>query len=408
MIFVARIAWRNLWRHGRRSLITASAMAVGISLCMAMFAFNDGIYEDMFEVMVEQSLGHVQVHHPDWPGARAMFSTLSDADALVTGLEALPDTAAVAPRLYGFALVGGEDTAAGALVGGVDPVREGRVTPLPTKVVEGRWLSVTPAREVVLGRRLATDLDVAVGDSVVVVAQAADGSTGNDLYTVVGLVRTGSTQVDRSGAFLHLDDLRALLVLEGKLHEVALLAKDERVAELAAAARGALGDGVLVRTWWEASPSTAQMLEVREAATFLMLGIVFSVAALGVLNTMMMSVFERTQELGVLQALGLRPVRLVLLVVTESVFLAALSCAIGLVAGGLLDLYLVVYGIDFSSAVSGMDFGGFSFEPVVKGVVRPDGVVRIVVAVFAVSVAASLWPAVRAARLDPVHAIRQV
>src|SRR5687768_2353814 len=106
MWFLARVAWRNLWRHARRSLITATAMACGVALCMALFAFNDGVYDEMFEVMVEQNLGHAQVHHPDYPGSRALFSAIPDADAVLARVEALPETQAAAPRLQGFALVG--------------------------------------------------------------------------------------------------------------------------------------------------------------------------------------------------------------------------------------------------------------------------------------------------------------
>ena len=166
-------------------------------------------------------------------------------------------------------------------------------------------------------------------------------------------------------------------------------------------------DDVQVQTWWEASPSTAEMMGMRDASVFIMLGIVFTVAAFGVINTMLMSVFERTREMGVLRALGLRPGKLVWLVVLESFFLAAVASVIGLVMGGLLDWYLVVHGLDFSSALpDGFSYEGIMLDPVMRGEVRALGVIAPVVAVFFVSVLASLWPAWRAARLQPVTAIR--
>ncbi|MEQ1503253.1 MAG: ABC transporter permease [Myxococcota bacterium] len=408
MTFLARVAWRNLWRHARRSLITAFAMAVGVAMCMGFLAFDDGIYDEMFDVMVERSLGHVQVHDPNYPSTRAMFSSIADGDAVLSRIEAMPETRAATGRLFGFALVGGETVSSGALLTGIDPAREAVVSPLPTKVVDGRYLAEAADHEILLGKGLAEEIAAKVGDSVVVVTQAADGSTGNDAYTVVGLVKTGSVQVDDAGAFLHLADLRSLLVMDAKLHEITALTHDDReIASFADRVRAAVGDALLVRTWYEAAPAVAQILGMRNVSSGVLLGIVFSVAALGVLNTMMMSVFERTQELGVLRALGLRPGRLVVLILVESVFLASLACAIGLTLGGLLDLYLVVHGVDFSAAISSFDFGGFSLDPVVHGAVHPDGIVVVTVAVFVVSILASVWPAVRAARLRPVEAIRQ-
>ena len=166
-------------------------------------------------------------------------------------------------------------------------------------------------------------------------------------------------------------------------------------------------DTVQVQPWWEASPQTSQMMGMRDFSALLILGIVFGAAAFGVLNTMMMSVFERTRELGVLRALGIRPGRLVWLILIESFFLAGLSAVIGLMIGGVLDWYIVVHGLDFSSAgEDGFSFSGIVLDPIIYGVVRPISIAYIVVAVFVVSVLSSLWPALRAARLRPVEAIR--
>jgi len=146
---------------------------------------------------------------------------------------------------------------------------------------------------------------------------------------------------------------------------------------------------------------------MRDVTAFFFLGIVFAVAAFGVINTMMMSVFERTRELGVLRALGLRPNRLVRLVVIESFFLAAIAATIGLSVGGLLDWYLVVYGLDFSGSLpEGFSYEGVMLDPVMKGEVRAWPIAATVVSVFGVSMLASLWPAWRAAKVQPVEAIR--
>jgi ABC-type lipoprotein release transport system permease subunit len=403
------VAWRNLWRHRRRTLLTAVAMAVGIALCMASAAFTDGTFATLFDVLVEQQLGHVQVHHPSYPKTRDVNDTLPDADALLARIDAHPGVRAAAGRLSGFALVGGETGTAGALLVGVDPARERAITPFHERVREGRFLADSPAQEIVLGHELAAEIGAKLGDSVVVVTQSSDGSLGNVLLTVVGTAKTGNAQIDRAGALVHVADLRDLLVLPDQLHEVLVLTDDpDTIADTATALRQEIGsDTVEVVPWWEASPQTASMMNLRDTSTAIVIGVVFGAAAFGVLNTMMMSVFERTRELGVLRALGMRPRRLVALILVESGGLAILASLIGVALGLLLDVYLVRSGIDLSGSLEkGYEFSGVVLDPIVKGVVRVEPIVTIVVAVFVVTFGASLWPAWRAARLRPVEAIR--
>ncbi len=403
------IAWRNLWRQRRRSLITAFAMATGVALCMSMICITDGMFADMFEVMVEQRLGHVQVHHPDYPAKGLVFDTLDERAALIERVEAIPGTVAVSPRISGYGLLGGERKSVGGMIVGIDPARDRRVSPLEGRVKEGRYLADGAAHEIIIGRGLADEVEVELGDSVVVVTQATDGSVGNDLYTVVGIYKTGDVMMDSAGGYVHIDDAEALLWLEDQAHGLTLLTDHaDRVEAFAVAVREAVAsEEVEVQAWFEADPQTAEMMGMRDFTAFFMLGIVFTVAAFGVINTMLMSVYERTRELGVLRALGLRPGKLILLVMLESFFLAALASSIGLVLGGLLDWYLVVHGLDFSSgAPDGFSFEGIMLDPVMMGEVNAFPIILTVGAVFLVSVLASLWPAWRAARLQPVTAIR--
>jgi ABC-type lipoprotein release transport system permease subunit len=446
MLSLLRIAWRNLWRHRRRTLITAGAMAVGVAMCMATMAFSDGMYRNLFDVMVVQRLGHVQVHHPERPASRSLHDTLREADALIATLEDAEGTAAVSGRLEGFVLLGTERKSEGAMLIGIEPVRERAVTPIADRLRAGTFLGPEPAGQIVVGYELAEDLQVGVGDELVAVTQAADGSLGNTLFTVSGVVRTGDVQIDRMGGYVHLAELRELLVLPDQLHNVTIVTSDDRTigayAErlrerlarpqesgarrtgqrtpldtTAVQNRGSLSGPAVralpmereieVQPWYEASPQSAQMMAMRDFGSFMILGIVFGAAAFGVLNTMMMSVFERTRELGVLKALGLRPGRMVALIVSESVMLAVVAMGIGLVLGGAIDAYLVVYGLDMSTtAEEGFSFAGVMLDPVIRGEVRASGIVWIAAAVLGVSVAASLWPALRASRLEPVQAMR--
>lgn len=400
-----QLAWRNLWRQGRRTLITATAMSVAVSMCMAMMALQDGMFVTMFNVMVEQQLGHLQVHHPDYPTGRKPYDTVPNAIATRDRIEALPDVLAAAGRLEGAGLVGGKTESTGGQLVGIDPQRETTVTRSNERVVQGRFLADDPAHEILLGVGLAKEIDAKLGDSVVVVTQASDGSMGNDVYDVVGLFQTGSTMLDRSGTMLHVADLQELLALPDQVHKFTILGtSSDDLPALKNTVIAAIGGDSEVLTWQEASPQTAQMMGMQNFGAAIFLGIVFAVASFGVLNTMLMSVFERTRELGVLKAIGMRPMRILALVVIESVLLASLAGGIGLVFGGLLDAYLVVYGVQFGD--KGMSVMGITLDPVIYGSVRPAGVAMVLGALVIVSLLASLYPGWRASRLVPVEAMR--
>lgn len=435
---LAFMAWRNLWRHSRRTLITAAAMSVSVAFVMGMLAYVDGMYRKMSEVMIDQATGHVQVAHPDYARRRTMYDTVPDAAARLAAVAALPELRASTARLYGFALLGGEEETAGAQLVGVLPDREQTLVPMAERVVQGRWLDLDGDRQIVLGEGLAETLRVKLGDQVVAVTQAADGSLGNELFEVVGVVASGSVTLDRTGAWLALADLQALLVLPDQIHELIVLTDsresrlgDALVTDVAARVAAAVGapvggapaggapaagapaeaaDGpaLIVRPWWEVNPTAASMMAMSDSTAWLMLGIVYTVAGLGVLNTMLMSVFERTRELGVMKALGTRPAVVIRLVLWESALLGGLAALGGLVLGGALDWYLVRHGLDLTVGDGErLSSAGVLFDPIIYGVVRVDRIVLTVGSVLVVAVLAALWPAVRAARLRPVDAMRQ-
>ena len=157
-MFLFTVAWRNLWRHRRRSLITAAAMGVGMALVLFVIALTDGMYSQMFDVMVTQNLGHVQVHHPDYPERRRMYDTVDVAGDAVAKMESTPGVTQLTTRVFGFALAGSEDKSAGARLVGVLPDREQGVTHADQRVVAGRFLGAAPAREAVIGDEMAEEL----------------------------------------------------------------------------------------------------------------------------------------------------------------------------------------------------------------------------------------------------------
>ncbi len=404
------MAWRNVLRNPRRSMLTAVAMGIGVCLCMNMLALTDGMYAQMRDILVTRTLGHVQIHHPDYPGVRSLHDTLPDLPALTAQLDALPSVAGVSVRLYGNGLVGGADTTTGAMLVGIDPRREADMRRLDTKIRQGRYLPETPEGGILIGVDLADKLEVELGESIVVVTQAADGSLGNELYEVLGTFAVGSPMLDRGGAFLHINDLAELLVLPDQAHELTLVGHDDDDASIAAMRAEAVAaladDEVVVRTWDEVDPASAAMFGMQAASNFVLTFIFLGIAAIGVVNTLLMSVMERTREFGVMRALGVRPGELIQLVVMESLVIAVFATLAGVTLGALGDIWLVTQGLDLRVQGVAYTMGNMTFEPIIYGEVNATNVLVPVVGVFICSVLASLWPAWRAARLRPVDALR--
>ncbi len=383
-------------------------MALAMGLVISMSALQDGMYDMMADVMIRQQLGHVQVNHPDWPGRRQMFDTVPGE--LVASIQSLPESTGASGRLYAFGLAGSESTSVGARFVGLAPQDELAITDISQNLERGVFLSPEARGEVVIGEPMARELEIELGEQLVFLGQGADGSMANELLTVVGTYSTGVDVMDRSGAYLHVTDLQRILVLEDQLHQILVVGEDMYAASALTAAVAAVanGAGIQVRPWDEADPEMAKMMGMRDASLFIMLFIIFGVAGLAVLNTNLMTVFERTRELGVLRAIGMSRRNMMALVILESILLTAVATVFGLLCAGFLDWLLMTYGFPYETADGkGFSWQGVTFPTRFYGSVRPFPFVATTIFVFVVAIAASIWPAARAARLRPVEAMRE-
>lgn len=419
MKFFFTVAWRNIWRNARRSLITASAMALSVGLCMAMVAITDGFYDVFYEVMITRKTGHIQVRHEDYPKTKSIYDTVKDSEHIMADIQKVPETIGLTGRLYSSALVEFNKNGFGAQISGIQPETEKSISTIFKQIEKGRYLSTEAKKEALVGISLWEDLEYEWDDKekkLLLVTQAANGAPAYDEFEIVGVYKSGSTLLDR-GVQVHLNDLQELLVMEEQVHEILVLSSSEEVIQGHSDSIEQMDSvkssknkekGVVVTTWWESSPQTSEMMAFRDFGAFMFLGIIFFIAGFGILNTMLMSVFERTTELGVLKALGLRPSKMVLLIVVESILLSGIAALLGLIFGGVLDYLLITQGIDMSGGTGKpLEMMGTNMDPIMRGAVKLNFLFFVpVLSLFLISVLASLWPAIRAARLNPVEAIR--
>ncbi len=401
-----RIAWRNLARNRRRTAITLSAVALNAAVLITTLALMRGLEHDMLRAATRLFVGDIQAHAPDYLAERSFYDSLDKPEALL--LAAASQQMYAAPRSYGYGRISHGSKSAGATFIGVRPDAERRAFELNQEVHTGNYLGDDARREVVIGAKLARSLQAEVGTELVAVVQAADGSLGTDLLHVAGILKSVGEEIDRGGIFLHATDFEQLFVSDGRIHEVAFNAVG-RDPRLLISRLAPTDPRVDLRTWREILPSLSDMLTMYDAAIWLFALVFYIAAGLGVLNTMLMATHDRVRELGLLKALGESPWRIVRDIATEALVLGMVATAFGLAIGLLGVLYLQIAGIDLSVfGDTQFSFAGIAWDPIWRARLNLSETMVSVVLMWLACVLASLYPAIKVARLQAARAMTHV
>ncbi len=401
-----RVAWRNLWRNRRRSAITVAAVSLNTMILITTYSLMSGFLNQTVRNATQLVTGEAQLHAPGYLADRSLYKTLAHPETVLQSLRERSIDAA--PRTYGYGLVSQGTKSAGGLFWGVEPTLEKKTFSLAGHLAEGTFLSRSPDKSLVLGKKLARSLNARVGSQIVVLVQAADGSLGNDLFTVQGILKSVNEGVDRSAAIMHLDDFRRLFVMPEGVHEIAVNTRGSIPLDRLTEIISGLAPHAEVKTWRQLMPTLSDMIQLSGASMALFGAIFFIAAGLGVMNTMLMATYERAHEFGLLKALGASPWRIVRDVTVEAWLLACVATAFGAISGLGASYALEKFGLDTSSFAGETALAGIVFDPVWRAAVSVDAVLRPIVIMWIVCILAALYPAAMSARLDPVKSMHQV
>jgi len=403
------MAWRNVWRNPRRTILTVSAITFAGVLLVFMLSFQFGCYETMINTAVKISIGHLQIQAQKYVQKKSIRYVIPDPSKITAILNNIPEVEYYTPRAQAFALISSKNRTYGAMVTGVVPQREAKVSRMKKLVHEGNFLTGNDANQAVVGSLLANILRATIGDELTLLGQGRDGSIAATVVQLKGIFSSGIDEFDRSTIQIPLSTFQEVFSMGDAVHEVVVIAKSlsdvsETKAKIQAALSG-LDGGRSLKTldWQELIPGLHQVIEIDLVSGLIFYILLIIVVAFSILNTFLISIFERTKEFGVMMAIGTTPRRLTKVLLIESMSMTAIGIIAGILLGIGVTYYFQIHGIDFAGGSELLGITGRMY-PKLSLLSVSIGPTMVLFFTFM----AALYPALKVRRLRPVEAMTAI
>jgi len=406
---ILKLAWKNLWRNRRRTLITLAAMGFSLFLLQTFHNLSFGAYAQMIDSGVRAGSGHIAVYRGDYVKSRNEKLSYPE-NGLAAEVAALPGVLEALPRVYLPGLAQSSRESRGIMLMGVDPAAEAKVNPFWKKLPADRNIRSLSGRDALVGARLLKELKIGEGSKFVVTVQNRDGELVSELLHVRGVLRTGLKDVDAGMVIVGRERAAGMGGIRGRIHELAVIldhASDEARLLPAIEKLTANRQDLHVTPWEVAMPNLADAIRLDYTSQKFVFVIILVIVTIGVINTLLMSVMERIRAFGVILALGASPSRLRRMVLAEALILGSVSMVLGTLLGCGSTWYLVSQGIDLRKMVpESLEFGGVVFDPIMRAAWDIPWMLQMGMYVVVLCLLASIYPAIKAARIAPAEAMR--
>jgi putative ABC transport system permease protein len=407
-----KMAWRNIWRNPRRTILTVGAITFATVLLVFMLSFQFGSYETMINTSVKISTGHLQIQAEKYQEKKSIRFVIPDPRAIGDIVDQIPAVAAYTFRGQAFSLISSKDRTYGVVVTGIDPQKEITVSRIKKLVQAGTFLAAEDVNQALVGNLLAKNLRVSIGDELTLLGQGRDGSIGATVVQVKGIFRSGIDEFDRSAMQIPLSTFQDTFSMEEAVHEVVVIAKSlsdvSRIKAQLNAALAVLNNRKPLKTldWQELMPGLRQAIEMDLVSGLIFYGLLIIVVAFSILNTFLMAIFERTKEFGVMMAVGTTPRRLTKILLIESMSMTLIGIITGIFIGIGITYYFQIHGIDFSGGSELLSQFGITGRMYPKLSLLSVSIGPFMVLFF--TFLAALYPALKIRRLRPVEAMTAI
>lgn len=406
MLMLIKLAWRNGLRNKRRTFLAGTAIGIGLAALIFADGLMLGMGENMIKAATDTFLGQAQITHEGFTDTFEVEKTIIDGATILKDLEKDSSVKSFSPRILVQGMITSPSNSDAVLLYGISPDSEKKISKIYKAIKDGDYLIEDDQQKVLIGQDLAETLDVEVGSLLVItVAQYGTGDLSQAMFRVGGIYSFNIREMDGSMAFIHLAKAQQMLNLEDKIHEIAVNFTDLRLADDEALPfwGNFSKNGNEARSWREIMPELEAALEMTSFGIFIIGIILFAVVSLGIMNTLFMSLYERMFEFGVLRAIGTRPPRMAMMIIFEAAILAVISIIIGSAIGLGVSLYFSNNGFDYS----GIEFAGVTLNDPLAPVMKAYQYYKYPALLFVFTIIVGIYPAIYAARLNPVEAMRK-
>jgi len=398
------IAWRNIWRNFKRSGIIIVSIAFGIWAGVFTIALSLGMVNQMVEDALRTYISHIQIHKPGFRQRREVKLVIPAGREIAAQLGQAPSVQGAAPRSVVAGMAGSPTSTNGVQIIGIDPQAEAKVTDISERLIDGEYFESSKRNQAVIGKKLAERLNLRVGSKIVLTAPMPSGEIGAGAFKVVGIYKTSTSMYDETTVFVNIQEADRIFVLSGDIHEIAVVMHNiDQADSLTTALRSQFPD-LEIFGWKDISPELAMMTEMMDQSLLIIMIIILLALVFGITNTMLMGVLERTRELGILMALGLKNGKVFVMILWETILLSLVGGAVGILAGIVTNALCRRTGIDFSLFAEGLE--AFGMAAIVYPAMHTRHYIIVSVLVILTAVIAAIYPGIKAMRLKPVEAIR--
>lgn len=405
-MWLIKMAWKNMWRNPNRTLITMASIFFAVILSVTASSLKEGVFDNLVKNVVGFYTGYIQVHKQGYWDEQLLNNSFKASANLEQKILQDKNITAVAARLESFALASSEDITRGSLVVGIDPVKENQVTLLKNKIIHGRYLKHND-NSILVSQGLGKRLKLVVGDTIILIGQGYHGATAAGKYPITGIVKFGSPELNDRSLFMPLTTAQDLYSAPGMITSYLLSLDDTRdLQPTASVVRASLGIAYEVMTWEEMMPDIKQHIQSDSNNMKYVLGILYMLICFGIFGTLLMMMVERKFEMGMLVAIGMNKIKLILLVLYESILTVLAGCILGMVLSVPLVVYLHKNPIRMGGETT-KAYENFGFEAIFPTSVKASIFINQGLIVLVIGLLLSLYPIYKIIRLDPVNGMRR-
>ena len=403
MMQILKMAFRDLGRNRRRSFFSALAVGGGLALLILMSSVVAGEMGSALESAIKLQTGHIQIRAATYDENKSSLKwedLVADPEEIAAKIATFDQVKAATPRLYASGFLSSGTQSAGAKITGIDPLSPAS-DPYREGVISGQYLSPDDRDAILIGRPMAEKLNLYVGDNVSLSLNTADGDVQDQTFSVKGIYTTNTYAFDSATVFLPLAKVQAMTQTENHASTIYILLKDTKLTDTVASALS-VSSNLEIKTWEDLNALFVEFEGFAQSYIGIFYMIILAISASVIINTLIMSVYERTREIGILSAIGMRGGRIMMLFLTESSLLAVGGVIMGIILGLLATAYFNRHGF----YVGNMGLSGITIADTIYARLTVDNVINLTIMTFIVTILAGLYPAVMASRMQPVEALR--